>query len=78
MSADGTTGAPKPVALVTASCRGEGFDRLQELCAVTYDPWIDQHPLRIWDGAKLAERVEPMTCRGRSRISPMTKSASQI
>ena len=27
---------------------------------MTYDPWIDQHPLRIWDGAKLAERVDEL------------------
>jgi len=48
----------KPVALVTAACRGEGFDRLQQLCAVTYDPWLDHRPLRIWDGPALAEQVD--------------------
>ena len=53
-----TGDAGKPVALVTASCRGDGLDRLRELCEVTYDPWLDQHPLRIWDGAKLAEQVD--------------------
>jgi D-3-phosphoglycerate dehydrogenase len=46
------------VALVTAACRGEGLDLLRQLCEVVYDPWIDQQPLRIWDGAKLAERVD--------------------
>jgi D-3-phosphoglycerate dehydrogenase len=30
------------------------------VCEVTYDPWIDQHPLRIWDGTKLAERVDEL------------------
>ena len=50
----------RPAALVTASCRGPGLDLLRELCDVTYDPWIDQHPLRIWDGAKLAERVDEL------------------
>jgi D-3-phosphoglycerate dehydrogenase / 2-oxoglutarate reductase len=50
----------RPAALVTASCRGPGMALLQELCAVTYDPWIDQHPLRIWDGVKLAERVDEL------------------
>ena len=58
MSGTGPDADTRPVALVTASCRGEGFDRLQELCEVTYDPWLDQSPLRIWDGAKLAERVD--------------------
>jgi D-3-phosphoglycerate dehydrogenase len=56
VSADG--GAGRPVALVTASCRGPGFDRLQELCEVRYDPWIDQVPLRIWDGPQIAERID--------------------
>jgi len=51
------TGA-RPVALVTASCRGPGFDRLRDLCEVYYDPWIDQHPLRIWDGPQLAAKVD--------------------
>jgi D-3-phosphoglycerate dehydrogenase len=48
----------RPVALVTASCRGPGFDRLHELCEVHYDPWLDQQPLRIFNGAQLAERVD--------------------
>ncbi len=50
----------RPAALVTASCRGPGLELLRQLCDVTYDPWIDQHPLRIWDGAKLAERVDEL------------------
>lgn len=33
------------------------MDRLQELCDVVYDPWIDHRPMRIWDGKKLSERV---------------------
>jgi len=48
----------RPVALVTASFRGPGFDRLQDLCTIHYDPWIDQHPLRIWDGPQLAAEVD--------------------
>jgi len=47
----------KPVALVTATFRGPGLDRLREVADVVLDPWIDITPLRIWDGAKLAERV---------------------
>jgi D-3-phosphoglycerate dehydrogenase / 2-oxoglutarate reductase len=59
MSGMGDEGAgDRPAALVTASCRGDGLTLLRQLCDVTYDPWIDQHPLRIWDGAKLAERVD--------------------
>jgi D-3-phosphoglycerate dehydrogenase len=37
--------------------RGPGLDRLRAVCDVVLDPWIDITPLRIWDGAKLAERV---------------------
>jgi len=48
----------RPVAFVTASCRGPGFDRLQQLCEVEYDPWLEQHPLRIWDGPQLAAKVD--------------------
>ncbi len=50
--------ATRPVALVTASLRGPGLDRLRQVCDVVYDPWLDQRPLRIWDGAKLAARVD--------------------
>jgi D-3-phosphoglycerate dehydrogenase len=43
--------------LVTAPLRGEGFDKLQQLADVVYDPWIDQSPLRIYSAEQLAERV---------------------
>jgi D-3-phosphoglycerate dehydrogenase len=46
-----------PVALVTAPFRGPGLDLLEQACDVVLDPWIDHVPMRIWDGAKLAERV---------------------
>jgi D-3-phosphoglycerate dehydrogenase len=58
MSGLGEASDDRPVALVTASCRGPGLDALRQICEVVYDPWIDQHPLRIWDGTKLAERVD--------------------
>ncbi len=47
----------RPVALVTATFRGPGRDRLEEEVDVVADPWIGHVPLRIWDGAALAERV---------------------
>ena len=37
---------------------GPGLDRLREVAEVVLDPWIDHVPLRIWDGAKLAARVQ--------------------
>ena len=48
----------RPVALATAPMRGPGLEVLAEVCDLVLDPWIDHVPLRIWDGAKLAERVE--------------------
>jgi D-3-phosphoglycerate dehydrogenase / 2-oxoglutarate reductase len=47
----------RPIALVTATFRGPGLDRLREVADVVEDPWIGHVPLRIWDGAELAERV---------------------
>jgi D-3-phosphoglycerate dehydrogenase len=46
-------------ALVTAPFRGEGLDTLRGLVdEIVLDPWIDQHPLRLYSSAQLAERVE--------------------
>lgn len=50
--------ADRPVALVTAALRGPGLDRLRAVCDVVLDPWLDQSPLRIWDGDALAARVD--------------------
>lgn len=47
----------RPVALVTATFRGPGLERLRQVCDVVEDPWIGHVPLRIWDGAALAGRV---------------------
>ena len=44
-------------ALVTAPLRGPGFDKLNELVDVVYDPWIELRPLRIYSAEQLAERV---------------------
>jgi D-3-phosphoglycerate dehydrogenase / 2-oxoglutarate reductase len=49
---------PQHRALVTAPFRGEGLDTLREIADVVLDPWIDQTPLRIYDGNTLAERVQ--------------------
>ena len=50
--------ARRPKALVTAPFRGEGMETLQSLAEVVYDPWIEQVPLRLYDGEKLAARLE--------------------
>jgi D-3-phosphoglycerate dehydrogenase len=48
----------RPRALITAPLRGPGFDRLREMTDVVYDPWIEQHPLRLYSSPQLRERVE--------------------
>jgi D-3-phosphoglycerate dehydrogenase len=48
----------KPRALVTAPLRGPGLARLDQLCDVVLDPWIDQTPLRLYNDVQLAERIE--------------------
>jgi D-3-phosphoglycerate dehydrogenase / 2-oxoglutarate reductase len=49
--------ADRPKALVTAPFRGEGMTTLESIADVVYDPWIEQRPLRIYDGEKLAARI---------------------
>jgi D-3-phosphoglycerate dehydrogenase len=50
--------ADRPRALVTAPFRGEGFDKLERLADVVYDPWIEHQPLRMYNAEQLAERLE--------------------
>jgi D-3-phosphoglycerate dehydrogenase len=52
----------RPKALVTAPFRGEGMDTLQRIADVVYDPWIEQRPLRLYDGEKLAARLRDEGC----------------
>lgn len=47
----------RPKVLATAPLRGEGLDRLRAMADVIHDPWIDQHPLRMYNSAQLAERA---------------------
>jgi len=37
--------------------RGPGLDKLARLARVVHEPWTDQEPLRIYDGAGLAKRL---------------------
>ena len=53
----GMPAADRPRALITAPLRGLGFDRLCSLLDVTYEPWIEQQPLRMLDGEGLAKRI---------------------
>jgi D-3-phosphoglycerate dehydrogenase len=47
----------RPRALVTAPLRGPGFEKLCLLADVTYDPWIEHRPLRIYKAEQLAARL---------------------
>jgi len=51
---------PAHRAFVTAPMRGAGFDKLKLLADVVYEPWIDQEPLKIYDGPGLAERLKAL------------------
>jgi D-3-phosphoglycerate dehydrogenase / 2-oxoglutarate reductase len=51
------TVADRPKALVTAPFRGDGMETLRAVADVVYDPWIEQVPLRLYDGEKLAARL---------------------
>ena len=44
-------------AFVTAPMRGPGLDKLKRLAEVVHEPWTDQKPLTIYDGAGLAKRL---------------------
>jgi len=55
---EGRRVAERPKALVTAPFRGEGLATLRTIADVEYDPWIEQQPLRILDGEKLAARID--------------------
>jgi D-3-phosphoglycerate dehydrogenase len=47
----------RSVALVTAPFRGEGLATLERLADVILEPWIDQHPLKIYGPDDLAARL---------------------
>ncbi|MGH9208937.1 MAG: NAD(P)-dependent oxidoreductase, partial [Acidimicrobiales bacterium] len=48
----------RPRALVTAPFRGEGLAKLESLADVVLDPWIDHHPLRMYNAEQLARRAD--------------------
>jgi D-3-phosphoglycerate dehydrogenase / 2-oxoglutarate reductase len=37
--------------------RGPGLDKLGRLAGIVHEPWTDQQPLKLYDGAGLAERL---------------------
>lgn len=57
MTSASVSAAGRPRILVTAPLRGEGLERIRAMADVVYDPWIDQHPLRIYTSGQLAARI---------------------
>ena len=49
--------AERHKALVTAPFRGDGWETLNSLVDVVYDPWIEHVPLKLLNGEKLAARL---------------------
>jgi D-3-phosphoglycerate dehydrogenase / 2-oxoglutarate reductase len=47
----------RPRALVLAPMRGEGRELLESLCEITYEPWIEEHPIKLYQAEKLAARL---------------------
>lgn len=47
----------RPQALVLAPFRGPGLQLLQEVCDVTYDPWIEHSPAKMHSEEELAKRL---------------------
>jgi len=63
-------------ALVLSPMRGPGWETLQSLVDVVYEPFIEQKPLRLYNDEQLAERVEAegatvVVCEG-DRVGPNT------
>jgi D-3-phosphoglycerate dehydrogenase len=52
------TSTGRPRALVTAPLRGEGLERLRGLADVVLDPWLEHHPVRLYDAEQLAARLD--------------------
>lgn len=48
----------RPKALITAPFRGPGVERLREVADLVIDPWLDHRPLRLYDAAGLAQRID--------------------
>lgn len=54
----GHMAADRPIALVTATCRGPGLERLRALCEVHHEPWLDATSMRLLDPSELAARID--------------------
>ena len=53
-------GSARLRALVTAPLRGPGFEALQGMADVVYEPWLDYVPIRLYDPPRLARRLDEL------------------
>ena len=66
----------RPKALITAPFRGPGVERLREVADLVIDPWLDHRPLRLYDAAGLAQRIDEegatiVVCEGDTVAGPV-------
>ncbi len=47
----------RPRALVLAPLRGEGKDILESVCDIVYEPWIEKHPIKLYNPVDLAAKI---------------------
>jgi D-3-phosphoglycerate dehydrogenase len=47
----------RPRALVLAPLRGEGKDILESVCDIVYEPWIEEHPIKLYKAEDLAAKI---------------------
>ncbi len=50
-------GSARLRAFVTAPLRGPGFEALQQLADVVYEPWLEYVPIRLYDPPRMAQRL---------------------
>ena len=74
----------RPRALVLAPLRGEGKDILESVCDIVYEPWIEEHPIKLYNPEDLAAKIAEvgatvLVCESASwntSVSPAVRSAS--
>ncbi len=47
-------------AFVTAPLRGPGFEAIEAMADVVYEPWLEYVPIRLYDPPRLAQRLEDL------------------
>ena len=63
-------------ALVTATMRGPGLEKLRRLADVVYEPWTEQQPLKVYDGPALADLAPAALRLAALRLPPVSARVS--